>query len=125
MTSIWSFLLQTLSVTLVAGLLLLLKHLFTHQLSPRWQYGIWGLLAVRILLPAGMERGVLLPRLPMWMEVCKTSVEQYLSSAYASSYAPISLTFRETEDADSYTYLSVKVVKTQAGYRISAYGLDK
>ena len=92
MTSIWSFLLQTLSVTLVAGLLLLLKHLFTHQLSPRWQYGIWGLLAVRILLPAGMERGVLLPRLPMWMEVCKTSVEQYLSSAYASSYAPISLT---------------------------------
>ena len=51
---------------------------------------------------------------------------EYLDSRIESSgYAPISLTFRETEDADSYTYLSVKVVKTQAGYRISAYGLDK
>lgn len=51
---------------------------------------------------------------------------EYLDSRIESSgYAPISLTFRESEDADSYTYLSVKVVKTQAGYRISAYGLDK
>lgn len=51
---------------------------------------------------------------------------EYLDSRIESSgYAPISLTFLETEDADSFTYLSVKVVKTQAGYRISAYGLDK
>ena len=92
MSSIWSFLLQTLSVSLVAALLLALKTIFTHHLSPRWQYGVWGLLALRILLPAGMERAVLLPQLPLWVEICKSTVEQGLSSAYSAAYAPISLT---------------------------------
>ncbi|MBQ8852109.1 MAG: hypothetical protein IJZ66_06710, partial [Oscillibacter sp.] len=92
MSSIWSFLLQTLSVSLVAALLLALKTIFTHHLSPRWQYGVWGLLALRILLPAGMERAVLLPQIPLWVEICKSTVEQGLSSAYSAAYAPISLT---------------------------------
>ena len=57
MSSIWAFLLQTASVSLAAALLLLLKTIFADKLSPRWQYGIWSLLALRILLPVGMERG--------------------------------------------------------------------
>lgn len=37
----------------------------------------------------------------------------------------VSLTFLETEESDSYTYLSMEVMKTQAGYRVSFYGLEK
>ena len=51
MTNIWEFLLFTLTVSAAAGLLLVLKHLLADKLSPRWQYGIWVLLALRILLP--------------------------------------------------------------------------
>lgn len=40
-------------------------------------------------------------------------------------WIPASLAFLETETADSYTYLSMEVMKTQAGYRVSSYGLEK
>ena len=40
-------------------------------------------------------------------------------------FAHVSLTFLETELADSYTYLSMDVMKTQAGYRVVFYGLEK
>ena len=40
-------------------------------------------------------------------------------------FAHVSLAFLETENADSFTYLSMEVMKTQAGYRVSSYGLEK
>lgn len=40
-------------------------------------------------------------------------------------FAHVSLVFLETELDDSYTYLSMEVMKTQAGYRVSFYGLEK
>ena len=40
-------------------------------------------------------------------------------------WAHVSLAFLETENADSFTYLSMEVMKTQAGYRVSSYGLEK
>ena len=54
MESIWSFLLQTLTVSLTAAVLLLLKFLLRDKLSPRWQYAVWSILALRILLPAAL-----------------------------------------------------------------------
>lgn len=42
-----------------------------------------------------------------------------------SGFGVVSLTFLETELDDSYTYLSMEVLKTQAGYRVSFYGLEK
>lgn len=90
MESIWSFLLQTLSVSVAAAVLLLLKYLLQDKLSPRWQYGIWGVLALRILLPAGTARQVLLP-LPMWVEQLKSAVEAGLSSAYSGPYTPVAV----------------------------------
>ena len=53
MTDIWSFLLQTLTASGVAALLLILKAMFRDKLSPRWQFAAWGVLAVVLLLPAG------------------------------------------------------------------------
>ncbi len=85
MGNIWEFLLQTLTVSLVAAVLLILKYQLADKLSPRWQYGIWGLLALRALIPAGMTRQVLLP-LPTWVDMCKTAAERGLASAYAGPW---------------------------------------
>lgn len=85
MGNIWEFLLQTLTVSLVAAVLLIVKYLLADKLSPRWQYGIWGLLALRTLIPAGMTRQVLLP-LPTWVDMCKTAAERGLASAYAGPW---------------------------------------
>ena len=91
MSSIWSFLLQTLTVAAAAGLLLCVKQLLADKLSPRWQYGVWAILAVRLLVPAGTARGVLLP-LPLWVETWKSIAERGLGSAYADAFTPVRLT---------------------------------
>ncbi len=95
MTSIWSFLLQTLTVSLAAALLLLVKYLLQDKLSPRWQYGVWGLLALRLLLPVAVTgRYALLP-LPLWVETSKALAESALSSAssaFSAPYVPLGLT---------------------------------
>ena len=83
MGNIWEFLLQTLTVSLTAAVLLIVKYLLADKLSPRWQYGIWGLLALRALIPAGMTRQVLLP-LPAWVDMCKTAAERGLACVLMS-----------------------------------------
>ena len=60
MTNLWGVLLQTCSVSLVAGLLLGLKRVWKQTLSPRWQSALWGILAVRILFPVTMTGKLLL-----------------------------------------------------------------
>ena len=93
MTNLWGFLLLTLSVSLVAALLLAVKWLLRDKLSPRWQYGVWGVLALRIVLPVWTAgRYILLP-LPLWLETVKDVVERALNSAYAAVYAPIQIRF--------------------------------
>lgn len=88
MGNIWEFLLQTLTVSLAAAVLLIVKYLLTDKLSPRWQYGVWGLLALRALIPAGTARQVLLP-LPVWVDMWKTAAERVLGSAYASPWSSL------------------------------------
>lgn len=90
MTTIWGFLVQTITVSLVAALLLVVKELLADKLSPRWQYGIWGVLALRIVLPVSMARSVILP-VPLWVEMWKGMVEKNLHSAYAAVYTPTSI----------------------------------
>ena len=63
MENIWAFLLQTLTASVAAAVLLLAKRLFLDKLSPRWQYGVWAILAVRLLLPAGLWGRTALPGL--------------------------------------------------------------
>lgn len=81
MVNIWEFLLQTISVSLVAGLILIVKNIFKDKLTPRWQYGIWGLLILRIFLPVKADKLVLLP-FGVYLEMLKSYVESFLSSAY-------------------------------------------
>lgn len=86
MVHIWHVLLQTLAVSLVAAFLLVIKALLHDKLSPRWQYGIWSLLALRILLPVDTTKNLLFP-LPLWVELIKSQVELFLDSAYCSMYS--------------------------------------
>lgn len=92
MTSIWGFLLCTLAASVTAALLLAVKRLLEDKLPPSWQYGVWGVLFLRLALPFGLDgsggRQVLLP-LPEWVETIKTLCEQHLNSAYDT---PFSLT---------------------------------
>ncbi len=90
MTNLWAFLLQTLTVSAAAVLLLAVKGLFADKLSPRWQYGVWCLLALRVLLPVSTGRDTILP-LPVWVEAARAAAEQHLSSAYSAPYAPVSV----------------------------------
>ncbi len=90
MTSIWGFLLQTVSVSLVAALLLAVKALLADKLSPRWQYGVWSIFALRILLPVSTGRFVLFP-VPLWIEAWKSMVEKAFDSAYSAVYTAVSV----------------------------------
>ena len=86
MTSLWSLLLQTIGASLTAVVLLCAKGLFREQLSPRWQYGVWGILALRILLPTGVLGRSLFPWGRVALEAAKTAVEGGLSSALCAPY---------------------------------------
>ncbi|MBQ3077161.1 MAG: hypothetical protein IJC43_04835, partial [Clostridia bacterium] len=88
MRNLWEFLLQTANLTLVALFLLLLKRLLRHNLPPRWQYGIWGLFALRALLPASALRQVLLP-LSWPLELARLAVERRFPGRFTDLAAPI------------------------------------
>lgn len=52
MFDIWGFLLQTLTVSGVAILLLIVKALLKDKLPPKWHFAVWSILGIMILSPA-------------------------------------------------------------------------
>ena len=74
MTDMWSFLLQTLTASGAAVLLLAVKAMFRDKLSPRWQFAGWGVLAAVLLLPAGWGGRYVLLNWPMLVEALKSAV---------------------------------------------------
>lgn len=92
MTNIWGFLIQTIEVSFIAVLLLIIKRLLKDKLSPRWQYGIWSLLLVCMIMPAGYFGCYILPVVNICLETLKTMIEQGLSSHYIQAYELISNT---------------------------------
>ena len=74
MNDIWSFLLQTLTASGAAVLLLIVKAMFRDKLSPRWQFAVWGILGLILLLPAGFWGRYVLLNWPMWVEAAKTAL---------------------------------------------------
>ena len=86
MENIWAFLMQTLTASVAAAMLLIAKRLFLDKLSPRWQYGVWVILALRVLLPAGLLGRSLLPEGRMVLETARLTVEANLSSALTQPY---------------------------------------
>ena len=74
MSNIWEVFLQSATVTLCAVLLIIVKNALRDKLSPRWQYGVWGVLALRMLWPTSMSR-TLLFNFPLWIEMLKSHFE--------------------------------------------------
>ena len=74
MRDIWSFLLQTMTASGVAVLLLLLKAVFRDKLPPRWQFAAWGVLALFLLLPAGWNGRYILVNWPFYVELFRSAL---------------------------------------------------
>lgn len=90
MTDIWSFLLQTLTASGVAALLLVLKAMFRDKLSPRWQFSAWGVLGIILLLPAGYGGRYVLLNWPFYVELFRSALTgEY--GALARVAAPVPL----------------------------------
>jgi len=90
--NIWQFLLFTVTCSLSAAFILVIKRILEDKLSPRWQYGVWAVLALRCIVPVSVKRGVLLP-IPLWTEILKSACEKHLNSAYAAVFEPIKNTW--------------------------------
>jgi len=59
MFDIWAFLLQTLTASGAALVLLVVKRLFRDKLPPKWQFAVWGILALVLLCPSVPGRYIL------------------------------------------------------------------
>ena len=72
MSDIWGFLLQTLTASGVAVLLLAVKWMFRDKLSPRWQFAAWSVLGLLLLLPAGRGGRYTILNWPFYVEVLRS-----------------------------------------------------
>lgn len=77
MFDIWGVLLQTLTASGVAVLLLVIKALFKDKLPPKWHFAIWGVLGIMILIPAGFNGRYTLFHWQLVVEVIKSWVGDY------------------------------------------------
>ena len=87
MENIWMFLQQTAAASLAALFLLILQRIFLDKLSPRWQYGVWLVLLLRLLVPAGFGGRPTVLDVTFWVETLRTRVELGLRSAYSTPFA--------------------------------------
>lgn len=72
MRDIWAFLLQTLTASGAAVLVLVVKAMLRDKLPPRWQFAVWGVLGAVLVLPAGLFGHYALFNWPFIVEAAKT-----------------------------------------------------
>ena len=77
MFDLWGFLLQTLTASGVAVLLLIIKALFKDKLPPKWHFTVWGVLGIMILIPAGLNGRYTLFQWQLVVEVIKSWFGDY------------------------------------------------
>ena len=77
MFDIWAFLLQTLTVSGTALLILFVKSLFKDKLTPKWQFAVWGVLGLVMLMPAGIGGRYTLFRWQLAVEIIKSWFGDY------------------------------------------------
>ena len=77
MFDFWGFLLQTLTASGVAFLLLVIKALFKDKLPPKWHFAVWGVLGIMILIPAGLNGRYTLFHWQLVVEVIKSWFGDY------------------------------------------------
>ena len=85
MSDIWGFLLQTLTASGVAVLLVVIKDLFRDKLPPKWHFAIWAVLGVILLIPAGIGGRYVLFNWPLAVETLKST----LSGVYTYTHVTL------------------------------------
>ena len=86
MNNIWAVLQQGAAAALAALFLLLLQRIFLDKLSPRWQYGVWTVLLLRLLVPVGIGGRTTSLDLWPWVERLRVQAELHLSSTWSSPW---------------------------------------
>lgn len=90
MSDIWSFLLQTLTASGAAAVLLTVKAMLRDKLSPRWQFAVWGVLALVLLVPAGLGGRYALVNWPLAVEFLRSLLtEEFGALAHVSAPVPL------------------------------------
>ncbi len=90
MSDIWSFLLQTLTASGAAAVLLAVKAMLRDKLSPRWQFAVWGVLALVLLIPAGLGGRYVLVNWPLAVEFLRSLLtEEFGALARVSVPLPL------------------------------------
>lgn len=92
MYDIWAFLLQTLTVSSVAVVLLVVKAMFRDKLSPKWQLAIWSILCCALLIPAGSLKRYILMNWQLIIETVKTLFWQEYTLTRVSFPFPMPVT---------------------------------
>lgn len=90
MTDIWSFLLQTLTASGAAALVLAVKWMFRDKLPPRWQFAVWSVLALVLVLPAGLGGRYTLLNWPFYVEALRSVLTgEYGALAHVAAPVPL------------------------------------
>ncbi|MBQ8566365.1 MAG: hypothetical protein IJ445_02120 [Clostridia bacterium] len=124
MLDIWSFLLQTLTVSGVAALILLIKALFKDKLPPKWQFAVWGVLGLIMLIPAGLFGRYTLFRWQIVIEMIKSLFGDY---SFTRVYFPIPMiTSMPTSVGDwLFVIYVLGIILLLFKYLISYYRLER
>ncbi len=77
MFDIWGFLLQTLTISGVAALLLVIKSLLKDKLPPKWHFAVWSVLGIMTLFPAGIFSRYALFNWQTFIEFVKLLMKDY------------------------------------------------
>ena len=88
MFDLWSFLHQTAAASMAALFVLVLQHIFRDKLSPQWQYAVWMVVVLRLILPVGWLGRSAIADLTGLGEALRTWVELGLDSAWSSPWTP-------------------------------------
>lgn len=88
MSNIYEVLLQSIHISAICVIILILKWLFADKLSPKWQYGVWFVLIISILLPYRLSRYII-PILVLPFEIIKTRIEKGINSSFIGVYEPL------------------------------------
>ncbi|MBQ6789590.1 MAG: M56 family metallopeptidase [Clostridia bacterium] len=122
MTDIWSFLLQTLTASGVAVLLILIKALFKDKLPPKWHFTVWGVLGIIILFPAGLFGRYTLVNWQVPIEVLKGIAGEYGFSKVKFP-VPVVTSMPETVAEWIFALYVIGVVISLLWYAVSYVGL--
>ena len=88
MFDLWSFSRALAAASMAALFVLVLQHIFRDKLSPQWQYAVWMVVVLRLILPVGWLGRSAIADLTGLGEALRTWVELGLDSAWSSPWTP-------------------------------------